>query len=290
MTVFQDNIRLSSDIFSFLCKNPSGEVLLTTSKGIYLQFSSRVLLILDSTYGITPIGIGLSRFVDFATAINPKAGQAVSVSNGCIHFPGGTLKPQWDVVSAERYSAAPIPQQIIRCAQLLISQCSDRSLAHMAAPLLLNQPLPAASQSNPYCAKALPILEQLLDALSNDNAERIHDAVKQLVGLGLGLTPSLDDILLGLLYGLMRLPRQKAVASILSEAIATYAPTQTNAISAAYLNAVAQGGCFERLDNIIENLGVNAPINIAPILEIGNSSGSEMLLGLLLAANLITKG
>ncbi|MBO5323745.1 MAG: DUF2877 domain-containing protein [Oscillospiraceae bacterium] len=290
MTVFQDNIRLPSDIFSFLQKNSSGEVLLTTSKGIYLQFSSSIFLLMDRSYGLTPIGIGLSRFVDFATAIAPKAGQHVSVFDGCIHFPGGTLNPLWDVVDTEIFFATPLQQQVDRCAKLLVSRCSQRSLAALAAPLLLNQPLSSAAHNNPYCTHALPILEQLLDAMKNQNSSNINEAVSQLLGFGIGLTPSLDDILLGMLYGLLRLAAQEGTAAILGDAIKANAPTRTNAISAAYLDAVACGGCFQRLDDILKNLSSSTPINIEPILEIGSSSGSEMLLGLLLAIKITTKG
>lgn len=290
MTVFQDNIRLSSDIFSFLQKNHTGEVLLTTSKGIYLQISSHILLLADQAYGLTPIGIGLSRFVDFATVIAPQPGQPVSISEGCLHFPGGTLVPCWDVAQPQPASGAILQEQLDSCTKQLLAQCSQRSLASLAAPLLLKEPLPPSGQSNPYCSHALPLLKRLLSALTESDADAITETVSKLLGLGLGLTPSLDDILSGLLYGLLRLTPQEAPTAVLSQAIAAYAPTHTNAISAAYLLAVARGGCFERLDDVLYGLCAQNIINIEPILEIGSSSGSEMLLGLLLAAKITTKG
>ena len=160
----------------------------------------------------------------------------------------------------------------------------------MAAPLLLDLPLSPDAQNNPYCTRAMPILKELLCALSDRNSERINNAVSHLLGLGIGLTPSMDDRLLGMLYGLLRSPSQQALAAVLRQAIISHAPSRTNAISAAYLEAVASGGCFERLDHIIETLSSNSPINIAPLLEIGSSSGSEMLLGLLLATKIAMKG
>ena len=70
MTVFQANIRLSSDIFYFLVRDDCGEVLLTTSKGVYLQFSSGIFMLTDQSFGITPIGLGVSRFVDFVKEVS----------------------------------------------------------------------------------------------------------------------------------------------------------------------------------------------------------------------------
>ena len=290
MTVFQDNIRLSSDIFYFLQKKQLGEVILTTSKGIYLQFSSGILLIASDCYGITPIGIGLSRFVDFVTEIAPQVGQSVTVSDGCIHFPGGTLNGNWDVRQPRSVFGLIHPEQTMQCARTLVSQCSDRSLAALAAPFILQEELSLKAQSNPYCTRAKPILEELLVGLRKGESEKVCRTVRHLLGLGIGLTPSMDDILLGLLYGLLRLSPQKVTTALLRDAILSYASTHTNAISAAYLETVARGNHFERLDDMIENLSANTAINIEPLLEIGSSSGSEMLFGLLLATKNTMKG
>ena len=97
----------------------------------------------------------------------------------------------------------------------------------------------------------------------------------------------MDDVLLGLIYGLLRwIPNDGATAA-LRDAIIAHAQTATNEISAAYLIAVARGAYFERLDDILAGLCSETPIEIEPILEIGSSSGSEMLFGLLLAAKII---
>lgn len=290
MTVFQDNIRLPSDIFVFLQKNCYGEVLLTTSKGIYLQFSSRIILLADKAYGISPIGIGLENFVDFATLIKPVVGQKVQVSDRYLHFPGGTLMPVWDVVETTSSHGYPVKEQVLRCGKDLLDSCSSRSLATLVAPLLLGQPLTAAANNNAYCLHALPILKGLLSAISVSNIDGIKEHIPQLLGFGLGLTPSMDDVLLGFLYGALRWMPQDGATVTLRDAIVNYAQSHTNAISAAYLTAVAQGAFFERLDNIMEGLCNSASVDITPILEIGSSSGSEMLFGLLLAAKIAMKG
>ena len=287
MTVIQDNIRLSSDIFFFLQNNSSGEVLLTTSKGIYLQFPSRILLITSQDYGVTPIGIGLSHFVDFLTVIDPKAGQKVAISDGRICFSGGILEAEWDVVTAPAKVIRIIPEQIRCCAQQLLEQCvNSRGVASLAAPLLLDLPLPINARSNPYCSVALRVLNKLVSG----KTDNIEEVVRRLLGLGLGLTPSLDDVMLGMLYGWMRFAPNEPRTASLRDAILTNAPICTNSISAAYLIAVAQNGIFELLDNLIDGLSGETPINIAPILQIGSSSGSERLLGLLLAAKMTMKG
>ena len=286
MTVFRDNFRLLPDIFSFLQNNPSGEVLLTTSKGVYLQFSSRILLLTLDKYGIIPNGLSLSRFADFLTEISPKPGQRVAISDGVLHFPGGDLAGIWNISEPVRSLGVPLPQQVNFCADKLVTQCSQRSLANLTDPLLRNRS--PVTEDHPHSTRALPLLHQLLQALRNTG--NVETPVRQLLGLGLGLTPSCDDILLGMLYGLLRFAPQEASTAALRQTILTYAPSHTNAISAAYLTAVAQGEYYELLDQQLLALCSKTPIDIQPILQVGSSSGSEMLLGLLLAAHIHMKG
>ena len=290
MTVLQDNIRVSSAIFQQLAKNPTGEVLLSTSKGVYLHLSSKIFLITGKDYGIFPLGIGVSSFVDFVTELKPKTGDPVRVDNQKICFPGGVLECTWELCEPQKRTYNILPQRVDQCAKQLIAQCNERSLAPLACNLILDQPLPKRMESDPYGKRALPHLQQLLQGLHTLDRNQIHTSVGSLLGLGSGLTPSADDILLGLLYGLQSLVPKEAATAALRSAIETQAQALTNEISAAYLTAVAQAEPFQRLDDLLDGLGKEDTIDIGPILEIGSSSGSEMLLGLLLAANITLKG
>ena len=287
MTVFQAKVRVASDIILFLQNNQRGEVLLSTSKGLYLQISSKVLLITDWSFGVTPIGIGLSQFVDFVTEIKPQPGQYVQVQNGDLIFPGGILTATWEVVSPVTITGQLKREQIVRCSEILLAQCSARSAARLVAPLLLKQD---TLSTDPLFSRAHRSLERLIAGLTCGSEEAISESVGDLLGLGLGLTPSMDDVLLGMLYGFLRFAPQEAVTAVLRDVILEKAPTQTNEISAAYLCAVAKGGHFERLENVLTSLYTDGIIEIGSLLEIGSSSGSEMLLGLLLAADITTKG
>lgn len=287
MIVFQDNIRLSLDIFTLLSENGFGEVLLTTSKGVYLQFSSGILLLTDLDSGITPIGLGLSKFVHFLTVIKPERNQPVRFTDGRFYFPGGILEPQWKIVQLNKVTYSVLPDRVIDAGkQLQAWSAGSRGVASLVGPLLLDQPMNQNETVNQYCIAAEPVLRELTEFQSCD----IDAAVGRLIGLGLGLTPSLDDVMLGLMYGLIRLAPQEPQTASVRKAILKHAPTRTNAISGAYLYAVAQGRPFERLDDILSGLAGTIPLDIAPILQIGSSSGSEMLLGLLLAAKMIMKG
>ena len=287
MTEFKDDIRVAQDIFLYLQSHPNGEVILTTSKGIYLQFSSRIILLTMDKYGITPIGLGLSRFVDFVKVIAPQEGQKVEICGNEIRFPSGFLNANWLIETPKIQLVDIKPAQIVQCADQLVKASNQRSAAKLAAPLLLGETeFPLES----LCQRALPDLIELTACIRAENAPGLDAAVQKLLGLGFGLTPSFDDVLLGLLFGLLRLSPHEPSTATLQAAISRHAPNCTNAISSAYLSAIAQGSTFSLLEDILTNLGNDTTIDITPILQIGSSSGSEMLLGLLLAAKLTMKG
>ena len=287
MTVIQDNIRVSMDIFALVQNELAGEVLLTTSKGIYLKFPTRILLLTEDKFGIIPIGLAMHRFVDFVTLVAPKEGQPVIIKNSTIQFPGGILLVQWVTEEPMIHLATPLDYQIRLCAESLVGKCNIRSVAKLASPLLLGRDY---FEANTLCNCSRPNLQLLLDGIRENSASDIDTAVGHLLGLGFGLTPSLDDVLNGLLYGLYRLAPQKASTVFLAEAILKLSPSRTNEISSAYLNAIAQGGTFSLLDQILMDLCADVPLDISSILQIGSSSGSEMLFGLLLAAQISLKG
>lgn len=57
--------------------------------------------------------------------------------------------------------------------------------------------------ANPFCAKAYGPLVRLRDGLAHNDAEAVPAEVKSLLGLGIGLTPSADDVLCGMTYTLL---------------------------------------------------------------------------------------
>ena len=107
--------------------------------------------------------------------------------------------------------------------------------------------------------------------------EKISAAVKELLGLGRGLTPACDDWLVGYMYAARRIGKTEACAAV-SEAVLEYAGEYTNGISAAYLRAAARGEYYELLEGCL--FGENSE-SIARLLSIGSSSGSDMLSGML---------
>ena len=265
-----------------------GAVLLSTSKGVYYQCGGHVLMLTDARFGLTPIGIGLEDLPRVVSALSIQNGQPVTLRNRTLQFPGGTLTLEIEIVPQTLPAGAPIPQKVRDCATVLYARHKHRGVSVFSAPLLLGKNTEALDTG--LHRVAYPLLSKLLDSLREGHHDAVDYAVSQLVGLGVGLTPSLDDCLLGMLYGLLRTAPESRATRMLKDAVIKYAPGGTHEISAAYLKAVAEGAPFGRLDSVLRGLSGEIPLDIEPVLEIGSSSGSEMLLGLLLAVNICAAG
>lgn len=251
---------------------------MVNSAGIYFTLGEQVYLLCDESWGVVPIGVSVA---DFGTAASHLAvGQKVIAAKGVLRIPGGKILLMPRDVAEE--PCAPDSGKWERAAELLAACGKTTGLSALCRPLLLGEPLDGA---NVFCQRAEGPLKALIHAIVTEKPEDIPSAVSPLLGLGVGLTPSGDDVLTGLLYGLRRsVLKETPGVRALTEAVTAQAPERTNRVSNTYLRAIAAGAPFERLENAWKGLDRRFPAMEEGLLEIGSNSGSEMLLGLLLAA------
>lgn len=138
----------------------------------------------------------------------------------------------------------------------------------------------------------------LCDSLLNGEESAIRPGVAALLGLGEGLTPSGDDLILGMMaaFSHCRLALQPSLAACvqrLIECVDDLAPRATTRISANYLRLGALGEFSERLGGAaIALLGESTsseavgPI-IVRLLESGHSSGTDSAAGLYLGMTVL---
>lgn len=125
--------------------------------------------------------------------------------------------------------------------------------------------------------------------LSLRENEGLLDALRALIGYGEGLTPSGDDIVCGLLAGLLYVGLEKqfeATATIVRSIIQKTSVTST--ISRSFLSYGIEGLFIETLVELYEKLWANQPIGelITQIAALGHRSGTDYLKGLLLGIQL----
>lgn len=139
---------------------------------------------------------------------------------------------------------------------------------------------------------------RLYNSLLNGDETAIGPGVAALLGLGEGLTPSGDDLILGMMAALShaRLTLAPSVAACvqrLNECVDDLAPQATTRISSNYLRLGCLGEFSERLGDATQALlGETAGSDevgplIARLLESGHSSGTDSATGLYLGVTLL---
>ena len=135
---------------------------------------------------------------------------------------------------------------------------------------------------------------QLIAATEQFDAKASMQAARNMVGLGPGVTPSGDDILIGFLAGLWSLaggngPLLSFIHSF-GNALMQVAP-QTSEISRTYLYHATQGQFSSSLSNLAEAIaGEGAVEQAAQIaMRVGHSSGMDSVTGLLIGLSVWNK-
>ena len=114
-------------------------------------------------------------------------------------------------------------------------------------------------------------LTNLCTGIETADSSKIRDSVFHLAGRGSGLTPTGDDILMGVIYGLwVWRPDVELIRLICDTAV-----TRTTTLSAAFLKAAANGEATIHWHDFV-NAKPNA---IQNILNIGHTSGTDTLAG-----------
>ena len=114
-------------------------------------------------------------------------------------------------------------------------------------------------------------LQFLMTAVSNNDYASGRTAAAAMAGLGQGLTPTGDDVLMGVMYAI----RVRDPNSIWLDLIAGCAAPLTTTLSAAYIRAAARGEATIHWHNLV----AGSPNAVDQILAIGHSSGRDAWAG-----------
>jgi hypothetical protein len=146
----------------------------------------------------------------------------------------------------------------------------------------------------PLLRRAGRALGALTIAWDDGDGEGVTRAALELLGLGPGLTPSGDDLLMGLLavckWTEEESPTCAQLGGALAHAVALEAPARTTRLSARLLDHAASGLLYEpamRLGGLLLSGQVDRIKPAAQrLFEIGHSSGVDMAVGILIGAAL----
>lgn len=270
---------------NLLSKATAGEVLMVHSSGAYLRFGTEVFLLCNQTWGRLPIGILVEDYPKTIPALHLEAGQLVLQKENRLIFQSGSIELCVLSPAAETpCQKKPQYDMVLQTAEALAALQKKSGLSMLALPLLLGKPCDPDLWENPYFSRAYHGLHNCIKAIGQNDFNILEQNVPALLGLGTGLTPSADDIFMGMLYVFGRLHQGNYLGiSLLQILIAQFSGTRTNQISAANLKAILHGAPFDRMEQIYRGLCAEEPLNIEYLTQIGSNSGSEMLLGMLIA-------
>lgn len=148
------------------------------------------------------------------------------------------------------------------------SRLYDLSLANLPEPAVL----PAAIAAH---------LQRLLYGIASQNTALCRAGAAGLAGRGIGLTPTGDDVLVGVLYGMwVWYPQREWMKLIVETAV-----PRTTTLSAAFLHAAAAGEAVAPWHGLV-NGRVSA---VSRILAMGHTSGADAWAGFVHTAR-ICKG
>lgn len=133
----------------------------------------------------------------------------------------------------------------------------------------------------------------LIEAIAHNNATEVAQLAIKQIGLGMGLTPSGDDFLVGLMLILWLNPRR--YQSLLKQLQVTImeSRTYTNEISWWMLNYAVSGrfnGWLQDYAKALMSSDLSAQRTaLTQILTIGSSSGSDMVMGIVAGLQAVVK-
>lgn len=188
-------------------------------------------------------------------------------------------RPDWGGVRA---ALSGSPAWLKRIETRLIRRSAPDSLAAM----LGEQQVDAPGEANPgWWTSAAGAVQALLESLRGRDPRQLQQGAAQLAGLGVGLTPSGDDFLIGSMHALWS-TLDETEASRASTILAEAASERTAAFSSAHLRATASGEAAAPWQRLLGAIMRGEPSEIDgavdALLLLGHTSGQDALAGFLL--------
>ncbi len=290
-----------------------GEVAAVFQRVLYLrEVGGRMICIAHEMAHDAPLTIRatIPRQFDFAES-GITTGILVTCANEKeLHIGGRVVLLTSDAVEwrPAEVVATATPEQVLSGLRRVSYEVGKHAPAIGLAPLvtrvecLVNEKMPRSVPDTGLLDAALPAIEQLVRSVRLRDSGGVDSAVKRLLGLGPGLTPSGDDFLCGFMAAGMATMKALGPDRVRSdyfdgamtgvvESVSLHAASMTTEVSASFLGFAIQGITSSTVHRLIEELldanGERESLSAARVLtEIGHSSGWDCLFGTLLGMHL----
>ncbi len=145
-----------------------------------------------------------------------------------------------------------------------------------------------AIPQNRYSQFAWPRINKLILAVKQGEPIEITSASRGIAGFGPGLTPSSDDMLIGLMisfiYAAHYYDWEKGKAEAINEAILKGAEGRTNQLSYEMMSYAAQGEVIKNIHQLMNSIYFNTEQSLyksaLEVMNYGETSGADLLTGI----------
>jgi len=142
---------------------------------------------------------------------------------------------------------------------------------------------------------ALPHISSMLKAIKSGHSHDIIRITKNLVGLGPGLTPAADDMLIGLMISMLYISENFNETSIdvkkINKDIISIISGRTTIISEEFLREASVGKVNEAVASLMEKLLTSKQRelenSVRKVLDLGGTSGTDTVFGVILGSHLM---
>jgi hypothetical protein len=258
---------------------------------IRLQSGDSLLTVVSADEADLPQGIRVKIPVGF-TFEQFKVGELVSCDAEYLRLDSLTIDlrgaSRWkcDLPSLNADLSNPSVLQAWKIVWRALNERQQTAHADIVAEDLIH---PTDDASNPISQRAGDAMRKLLDAARRHDSTDMESPLRSLIGLGSGLTPGGDDLLVGFLAGLwcsvQESPERTRFVNALAQELSRLS-SRTNDISRTYLFHAARGQVSSRLANLANSICAADPAGrllavFDPAVQTGHSSGMDAVTGLL---------
>ena len=307
-TMSQQRLRASwiGDIAQRILKRRrAGFVFGIYGNALNLLFEHDLICIVASHVELGPLNIVLSPHVSRLSSLGLRIGDRIEARANELKFSEGfsISLDSADTYRSETKFARPVlgPNEIEANAE--IARRIALQFGNMAGLGGLLDMFPNSMEKtqppdgvNIFAAWAFPHILEMEQALQTMQGTKLSGALQGLVGLGPGLTPSGDDTLaaLALLVSLYSNNSERIVpqTSLITTAI-SQASSRTTKLSREFLRLAALGRGNESTSRVCEAVLTGDAESVRQstkrVLEIGETSGTDTMLGVVIGANCCTR-
>lgn len=142
------------------------------------------------------------------------------------------------------------------------------------------------------CRRGVRFIKELIHSIEQNNTHRINSLLKELIGLGIGLTPSADDVIAGIACSLF-LAGRTDFSNTLSTFLASGNGMNTTLVSRESLKHIVGGEMSDAVYNMVQSVLMTTEKevveNTEKVIKYGSASGTETAMGILLGVKLALK-